>query len=156
MNEFAFMVYMQKIFRAITTQRDISHQERIEGLNKFNEYVDGRMKREENPIYLHIIGDLLDLNLNKRGTTSQALRNTYNNAVEKIFSQDIDGMRAEYRDMSLYRFCQVIRGIRNYRTFNSTITFANNLLNNEDEPKHVQSLMRLLRKMNDMPSNSWN
>lgn len=73
MNEFAFMVYMQKAFRAFTTQRDISHAERITTLNSFNDYLNTRMLREENPIYLHIVGDLLSLGINKKNHKSFVL-----------------------------------------------------------------------------------
>ena len=46
-------------------------------------------------------------------------------------------MRAEYRDMSLFRFAQVVRGIASVRTLFSTLGFSNTLMLNEEEPKHV-------------------
>ena len=63
-------------------------------------------------------------------------------------------MRAEHRDMSLFRFAQVFRGIANVRTLFSTLGFSNTLMRNEEEPKHVLSLLRLLNKIVEYPNAS--
>jgi len=56
-------------------------------------------------------------------------------------------MRAEYRDMSLFRFSQVFRGIKFRNSLVSTMPFAKELLSNADEPKPIGSLVRILEKI---------
>lgn len=57
MNEFQFMVFVQKTSKAFLTQRNIPPQERSAVQNAFNQYIIGRIEKDESPIYLHEVAD---------------------------------------------------------------------------------------------------
>lgn len=66
MNEFQFMVFMQKMTRSMSTNREIPIQVKSENVEKLYEYLNLRLEKDENPIYLHEIGDWLSLTFNWR------------------------------------------------------------------------------------------
>jgi len=64
MNEFQFMVFLQKANLAINTQRDVPIHERAQGVDKLSAYLCERLEADENPIYLHEVGDNIIAKLN--------------------------------------------------------------------------------------------
>jgi len=48
------------------------------------------------------------------------------------------------KDASLFRVCQIIRALPGHRDFKDVVEFATNLLTQEEEPKPIVALFRLL------------
>jgi len=59
MNEFQFMVFLQKACRAFNTQRDVPMHERSQAADKLSVYLCERLEADESPIYLHEVGDFI-------------------------------------------------------------------------------------------------
>ena len=53
-------------------------------------------------------------------------------------------MRQEMKDASLFRVCQIIRALPGHRDYKDVVEFATNLLTQEEEPKPIVALFRLL------------
>lgn len=111
MNEFQFTVYMQKVNRAFTNQRDVSIPVRGKAIDAYNKYLQKKLEEDASPIYLHLIGEHLAAYVNRNRGSSYALRGVYRRAVYDAFGKDAEEMRPEYRDMSLFRFANVIQPI---------------------------------------------
>jgi len=74
MNEHQLMVYMQKINRAITNQRDVPFNQRLEQLVAMSKYLQSRIEQDESPIYLQEIADYVKLNPNRTVHETSKLR----------------------------------------------------------------------------------
>ena len=104
MNEFQFTVYMQKANRAFTNQRNVSNELRYKAIDAYNRYLQKKLEEDPNPIYLHLIGENLVNWVNRNRGTGYSLRAVYRRVVSEAFNQELDEMRQEYRDMSLFRY----------------------------------------------------
>lgn len=112
MNEFQFMIFLQKLVRACANQRELSIEDRTHTLDAMNNYLRERLERDENPIYLHQVGDFLCMGAQGNYRSSKnSLTRVFGNKVQAIFSQDVKNMRTEYQEMSLYRLCQILRAM---------------------------------------------
>lgn len=60
-------------------------------------------------------------------------------------------MRPEIRDMSLFRFTQIFRGLYSVKNVRTMSPFAQRLLENDEEPKPISSLWRILEKLMEFP-----
>ena len=85
--------------------------ERGQGADKLSQYLIERLEADENPIYLHEVGDFLSARINSGRNSSQNLQRIYSNKVQAIFEQPADEMRPEYNEMSLYRFAQIVNAM---------------------------------------------
>ena len=87
-----FMVFMQKVTRAFTTQRDVPYQERTQILDKYNNYVKDRLVRDQidSIAYLHEVGDLVTLSYNNRRQSMQNLRKQLSQTVMSCFEDSTE------------------------------------------------------------------
>ena len=154
MNEFQFTVYMQKVNRAFTNQRDVSGPVRGKAIDAYNRYLQKKLEEDASPIYLHLIGEHLAAHVNRNRGSSYALRGVYRRAVYDAFGKDAEEMRPEYRDMSLFRFVNVIQPISlQDRQSQLIVDQVTSLLQKEDEPKPIISLFRLMQKFTEDGAN---
>lgn len=149
LNEFQFMVMMQKTVRGFTTQRDVPISVRGQAIDRMSDYLNERLAKDENPIYLHEVGDFLTLLLNQNRAAANRLRFTFRKVVADAFSAE--DMRQEYRDMSLYRIAQIIRAMPPNRQSQRVLRLADELLNKESEPKPIIAVFRILEHISSNP-----
>ena len=86
---------------------------------------------------------------NKTRFQANHLRTVFVKKVEEVFGQEADQMRQEFKDMSLFRIAQIVRAMPNDRRSTVVLDFATQVLKQEDEPKPIVALFRLLEFVTD-------
>ena len=107
-------------------------------------YLQTRLEKDKDPIYLHEVGDWCTLSMNNNRGAAIRLRIMFKSIVKDIFDQDVDQMRPEYREMSLYRIAQILRAMPANRTASKLLDFGTRILKEPEEPKPIISLYRIL------------
>ena len=93
---------------------------------------------------MHEVGDWITLSMNNNRGAAIRLRIMFKSIVKDIFDQDVDQMRPEYREMSLYRIAQILRAMPANRTASKLLDFGTRILKEPEEPKPIISLYRIL------------
>lgn len=81
------MVFLQKATRAFTTQRDVQISVRGKALDDMSNYLQTRLQKEKDPIYLHEVGDWITLSMNNNRGAAIRLRIMFKGIVKDIFDQ---------------------------------------------------------------------
>ena len=88
MNEFQLMVFLQKISRGFTTQRDIQFQDKRAAADSLSNYLIERLNKDEAPIYLHEVACYLCIGINTNSWgPANSLRQAFEEKVVAIYEK---------------------------------------------------------------------